>query len=62
LEQRGRWARDVWSKGIGPGRRFDEGGPTAHGPAGGRPPRRPSLGVPRRQSAAGRTDVARREP
>jgi hypothetical protein len=32
---------NTWSRGIGPGRRFDEGGPTAHGPAGGRLPRCP---------------------
>jgi hypothetical protein len=45
----------------GPRRRFDEGGPTAHGPVGGSPPRSPGPGVPRRQSAVGRTAVARRE-
>jgi hypothetical protein len=49
-------------QGIGLWRRFDEGGPTAHRTAGGRPPRHPGPWVPRRQSTAGRTDVARREP
>jgi hypothetical protein len=30
----------TWRAGRGSGRRFDAGGPTAHGPAGGRLPRR----------------------
>jgi hypothetical protein len=41
--RRSRWARDVWSREIGPGRRFGEGDPMAHGPAGGSLPRRPGL-------------------
>jgi hypothetical protein len=30
----------TWRDGRGSGRRFDAGGPTAHGPAGGRSPQR----------------------
>jgi hypothetical protein len=36
----GRGASYAWSRRIGSGRRFGEGGPTAHRPAGGGPPRR----------------------
>jgi hypothetical protein len=49
--RRGRWARDAWSRGIGSGRRFGEGDPTAHGPAGSSPPRRPGPAEPRRGDA-----------
>jgi hypothetical protein len=37
--------------GVGPGRRFGEGDPTTHGPAGGSPPRRPGPAEPRRGDA-----------
>jgi hypothetical protein len=44
--QHGRWASDAWSRRIGPGRQFGEGGPTAHGPAGSSPSQRPSPAGP----------------
>jgi hypothetical protein len=49
--RRGRWARDAWRRGIGPGRRFGEGDPTEHGLAGGSLPRRPGPAEPRRGDA-----------